>query len=163
MRTAVLLAASALIALTGTIITPAQADWRFSKWGMSVKAVAKASNGLAVPTAINERDDRGGTPLLKMPYSAGGGIEFTALFVFDEKERLAGVILDPENMSEACLALPAKLKAQYGKPESEGFSGGMADMTWRDRRGKNYVRYSGMSGYCVLSYAPLRSSASEGL
>lgn len=142
--------------------TPAHADWQFTKWGMTAKAVSAAANGRAIQTGPDERSDRGGMPLLKMPYHAGGA-DFEAFFVFDERERLVSVILDPVDMERACLALPPKLKSQYGKPENEGVSAGMLDITWRDKRSKNYVRFSGMSGYCVLSYQPLQQADSKGL
>ena len=131
MRTITLIA-TLLVLLS--LVSPAVADWQWSKWGMSVQEVIAASQNSAIATSPKEKIDNStlyAISNLKMPYRANG-MNFTAYFMFSgENEGLKCVslkILDSDKISE----LQYEVNLIYGKPDifSENTSVGLSTSVW---------------------------------
>jgi hypothetical protein len=63
-------------------VSPAKADWQYTKWGMTPQQVAAASGG----NAQLETDGRGCTGTYRV-----GKFKFDVTFEFDERARLLAV------------------------------------------------------------------------
>lgn len=145
------------------------ADWQYTRWGMTVDEVAKASNGLAQPytEASNPKYESAMTArvLLRAPYKAGD-FNFTADFLFGKSDdRLARVILRLDGANDIqCARLQGSLKDVYGTPSEVSRSSMMPTTTWRDAASGINVLYSSIgTNYCSVNYSPLATKAKSGL
>ncbi len=121
--------------LDQTLVTDAQADWEYTRWGMSRAEVVEASHNAAVP--VTEADHghfaSSGIPGLAADYRSDA-YSFRVLFFFDSAGKLetAGLVfvdVDPE-------ALAVDLEKKYGTPSSrfeKPLPGGRYWETPRDR------------------------------
>lgn len=154
-----------LVALCAVPISNAVADWQFTKWGMTPEEVSASSHGELQPTQPNERENRGGLPLLKMEYQSRD-FRFSAKFVFNKQRRLSAVILDPLDMGE-CGQIQQSVLSQYDKAEIVTRSPMSLNYAWRDHSHDNRVTFSnnlpGQFSYCVIAYESLAASTKSGL
>ncbi len=153
-------AACKMMAAFGLLVSanPADADWQYTRWGMTPQQVVAASRGLAKPyqgdpTLANPK-------LLKKlmaPYSTSN-FTFNAVFVFETTtNRLTTVhlVLSP---TSRCPDLKDAMIREYGAPQISELGGSSA--TWRDSSKGNLVYYLHVplepGGHCEISYRPLR-------
>jgi hypothetical protein len=166
-------------ALMAVLLTAsaAQADWQFTKWGMSEAELTAISENIE-PTTPAERSGMSnpyvGTALYRSGYTAMD-VKFTAYYIFDAG-KLAAVSLKPvdlENWPKVNIALDQI----YGPPvedKSKRESGGTmfcstVDKKWRDEREKNIVTAFGLScnrggnNFFSIKYMPILSAGRNGL
>ena len=108
---------------------PAQAEWEYTRWGMSVDEVVKASEGKAVPVNVNERvllkNDAQQT-LLKTQWSRGE-YSFDVFFKFDLKNSKLSELLfkstgNNEDLGIAMIeefGLPSRAQGGLSKRDSD--------------------------------------------
>ena len=113
-------------------ISPANADWAYTKWGMTADQVAKASGGSVKlltgaeqqTVATNMRHEAEGT------YS-DGGVPLRVKFTFDPTNGngLNCVFYAVADTKDAT-ALKNLMLKRYGQPSQEGGLFGMTNLTW---------------------------------
>jgi hypothetical protein len=141
------------------------ADWQYTKWGMSVDAVVKASNGIAKPDLKSQANSTGfATSLLVAPYKAGR-FEFTAHFLFDKQTQgLSRVDLKLKKPSE-CSSVWRELGDKYGEPKIEKeVSRIMEGATWWDEKANNGITIIQIGNNdCTIWYWQLTGPINKGL
>lgn len=155
-------------------MTPAKADWQYTKWGESLSSVLTKADYGVVPTTEGEQHDEGktfGLALAKTTYNASGAT-FDVRFFFTE-ERLSRVSMRIDNAKTAA-RIQTALGDQYGKPEQENQiaasrSCSRISQIWRDRDKGNIVEFSGFDCgpgqenlYHVI-YRPISDARATGL
>ncbi|MGY3610455.1 MULTISPECIES: hypothetical protein [unclassified Bradyrhizobium] len=108
------------ILLTGILAGPANANWQYTKWGMTPDQVIAASRGemkKCDATCSKQRTDTE-TALTYAKYRSGE-FSFTAFAFFgNSSNRLEYVELRLDEASKAYRLL-AELKSKYGEPTSQ--------------------------------------------
>ena len=138
----------------------AAADWRYTQWGMSPAEVKTASDRAAVDNPDRSLDADGLKAELVGPYQ-GGGVPFTAVFLFGLRDRLAAVTLNPRDLS-ACERLPALLQAHYGPPVSREGVDKAVTARWNDYANNNAVNFLDLGdGGCSIQYSRLRDAQTD--
>lgn len=140
------------------MVSPAAADWQYTRWGMTPKQVVVASKGAArqnenvVADTGTHRNERA---LLAAPFSAGR-LSFQAQFFFDNaQQKLVKVRLILAGGAD-CSDVRAELMNLYGQPLSQ--AAGVV-VRWRDTKRRNTVTLANWgAGGCNLEYEPLDSS-----
>ena len=153
-----------------TVPLPAKADWQFTKWGMSVNDVMKASKGIAKVTAADAAPNDKVRLLAKlaMPYTTGA-FAFDATFYFDAANRLQSVHLELEKGDRHSLL--GSLSAKYGEPESQSIlSASAAEIdVWRTSIDQIIFstvgddRFPEIAPVTFLDYRPRSDAANKGL
>src|SRR5580704_5550110 len=149
------------LALVSCGARPAQADWEYTKWGMTPGQVVSAAKNLTRKSSDLRPDSDGNVTKLVAPYRSGK-FSFEAQFGFDAADRLSSVtlVLNDKfagmdmnmgadmnmnmNMDQGgCHDLLASVKTTYGPPQA-GRSAHMqySIETWQDRKSKNTVTYT---------------------
>ena len=157
----------------------AEADWEYTKWGMTPGQVASAAKNLTKISSDLHPDSDGNVTKLVAPYKSGK-FSFEAQFGFDAADRLSSVTLVLKdkfagmdmsmgadmNMTMdqgGCHDLQASVKTTYGPPQG----GGSAHMqyaieTWQDQKNKNNVTYTVLDGVgCYVQYSAIKSVAAD--
>ncbi|TXN08920.1 hypothetical protein FV222_00165 [Methylobacterium sp. WL103] len=134
---------------------PAQADWQYTRFGMTVGEVVAASGGVAKTNTDRSRDGREFESLLVAPYT-GNGFTFTSVFRFDRKtKRLITVELELENTSR-CSNLEKNLYQSYHEPIETDKGIGVVTVTWHDASKKNIVSLTALPpSFCTVRYDPI--------
>lgn len=164
-----------VLALACCGASAAQADWKYTKWGMTPQQVVRASTNLARPGSDPRPDSDGNVSKLVAPYQSGKFV-FEAQFGFDTAQRLSSVTLVLNDKSASmhmgadmkmgqgqCHDLQMRVNAEYGPPQG----GGTADMlysiqTWQDRKNKNNVKYAVLYGTgCYVQYSAVKPPAAH--
>ncbi|WP_043062132.1 hypothetical protein [Brucella anthropi] len=155
-------------------LTPAKADWQYTKWGESLSSVLAKTDRSIAPTTASEQHDEGktfGQALAKTTYEASG-TTFDVRFFFTD-ERLSRVSLRMDNAKTAA-RIQTALGDQYGKPELESqiaasMSCSRISQIWRDQDKGNIVEFSGFdcgpgqeNRYHVI-YRPISDAGTTGL
>lgn len=142
----------AITLLAACAATPAAADWRFTKWGMTQAEVVAAGEGQVVPSGFRNKYQ----PLvIKGPYEVGG-IKFKQVrFVF-ENDKLTMVALDTHAFNQD--ELHKMLSASFGEATRKDAyrTGPITDttLTFRDAaKGNAITLHCGLE--CNVQYAPL--------
>lgn len=133
----------------------AQADWQYTKWGMTAGEIKDAAKGKQTSPISGEEVLRGARN--------GSAFNFKILFGFNtgRPRRLAAIQLMLEHATnDRCTQLGDALKAIYGKPvkdtaDEAGFS--QPHNRWIDRKRSNAVTLVGRDK-CSVTYTPLGSS-----
>jgi hypothetical protein len=137
-------------ALACVAASPAEADWQYTRWGMTPKQVVAASRGAAKPNTDGEATRDNYKTLLRAPFVAGEH-RFTASFIFNNQNRLIRISLGLTGGN--CERLGFDLRSQYG----DAVRG--LPYRWRDERRKNNVAYMDWGGgNCVVEYWPFDAS-----
>lgn len=146
------------------ISSQAQADWQYTKWGMTKDQVQKASKGKAAAGNFGEKATGDSPALLSAPYSAQQ-FTFTAYFHFT-KGKLSLIELELDD-PEKCPRLIAELGSRYGQTLDQSEFGPLRTAEWRDTKGKNRVTIvqakapaSSDIRSCTLRYLPLADESS---
>lgn len=143
--------------------TSANADWKYTRWGMSDEELATLASAIEPATPAEERAV-GNPPLEAARYKAGhtaAGLEFTVYFLFDTANQLVAVSLQPRDPN-AWLMANTLLEDSYGQPvvdDNEDQSGCTAIMRgWRAETEGNAVRLDALT--CYDHYTPETSRSS---
>jgi hypothetical protein len=157
----------ALVSLTMALVGSAQADWQYTKWGMTEAEVVAASNGSAVASDAKQLgmnfDKPGIETKLTAPYTAGQFI-FDARFSFSkDRGALARVQLWPVDKMQ-CTRLQTELATKYGRPTHSRVDQIGRTTYWKDEQARNVTSFSSVLGAtCYVSYDPIATAASGGL
>jgi hypothetical protein len=161
----ILLAAAVIVALLSMPMA-AQADWQYTKWGMNIEAVARASQGaLRVPTMEERRAETiGSEPELIGPYRTSG-FAFTSYFYFGQSGLRMVMLIAIDALQTR--AIVESLRGLYGEPVEVSRVVSLVKSRWRDDRSNNsietYDLVSSASMPIQINYKPLRSGAEKGL
>jgi hypothetical protein len=168
---------AALVALLTA--SSAQADWQFTKWGMSESELKSLSANIIQTTAAESNDHSNpsvGRALYKSGYRASD-VDFAAYFWFNAG-RLVAVELTPRNITQDGPKVNITLGQIYGAPiedKSRSMVGGnmfcnVIDRKWRSEREANVITAYGMTcnkgntkDIFNVRYTPILSSGSSGL
>ena len=153
----------------------AEADWEYTKWGMSPQQVLNASKNPTRESFDLHPDSDGNVTKLVTPYRSGKFL-FEAQFGFDTGDRLSSVTLvlndksagmdmgaDTNMKQGPCYDLLVSVKSAYGPPQG----GGSAHMqytieTWQDQKNKNNVKYTVLDGVgCYVQYSAFKSAGAH--
>jgi hypothetical protein len=174
MKAVALVAASMM-----TLAAQANADWQYTKWGMSESELTSLGENIK-PTTPAEKSGHSnpyvGNAIYKSGYIAAD-IKFTAYYWFNAG-KLAAVELVPVDLEQGPKA-NLTLDQVYGAPiedKSRPMNGGtifctVLDRKWRSEREKNIITVSSLrcnSGhrerdFFSIRYAPILSTGSTGL
>src|SRR5580704_14891470 len=157
----------------------AEADWEYTKWGMTPQQVISAAKNRTRKSSDLHPDSDGNVTKLVAPYKSGK-FSFEAQFGFDAADRLSSVTLVLNDKSAGmdmdmgadmnmnmdhggCHDLQVSVKTAHGPPQG----GGSAHMqysieTWRDQKNKNNVTYTVLDGVgCYVQYSAIKSAAAD--
>lgn len=156
--------ACAMLALS-CIVSPALADWQYTKWGMTVGDVLSASNGQMKPCTPKACEGPSGgalDPKAFGPYSAGE-FNFTAFAMFDDRGALAKVYLRLDDPSKY-LRLQHALAVKYGAPTRED-AGFLKIIYWQPDNDRIEMRRIGETKPQLVSleYYPRVNASNKGL
>jgi hypothetical protein len=167
----ILLAAAVIVALLSMPMA-AQADWQYTKWGMSAEQALRASAGQLRLPGFEERrshviNDR--QPEL-IGRHATSSFRFSAALYFGATPRagLDFVVLMSEDRSRRQTnAIIESLRGLYGEPSEARISQLTKTYRWRDDRANNSIEvydywFADNQGL-QINYKPLRSGAEKGL
>lgn len=113
MRTRSVLIAAVVLGVSG----PAQAEWEFARWGMSVDDVVAASNGVAAKVKKDRAKRVWDFDRLAAGSWEEDGIDYELSFYFDSKEKTLKLVdLVPKETD--CDRVIANYAAKYGAPRS---------------------------------------------
>lgn len=114
----------------------AQADWQYTRWGMSPAEVVESSKGAVRWSNWNERNIDGIEVVGRYSTEA---FDFTVTFDFKLK-RLVSVRLDPTNPAQND-AIRSAIMARYGNSLFREGTQFVSTFTWRDGEGGNLVKF----------------------
>lgn len=157
----------------------AQADWEYTKWGMTPEQVASAAKNLTRASSDLHPDSDGNITKLVAPYHSGK-FSFEAQFGFNAadglssvtlvlKDKFAGMDMGMDmgagmNMDRGgCRDLLVSVKTTYGPPQG-GHSAHMqySIETWQDRKNKNDVTYTVLDGVgCYVQYSAIKAAGAR--
>ena len=141
----------------------ANADWQYTRWGMTPEQVQSAARGkLSPPTAQDACSACSSAPLLTGAYSAGGQ-QFRVSFEFSEGKTLSAVVLATPSTGRTwgCNDLFDSLSLKYGVPVARAplsGDGTLPNSRWLDQHDDNTVFFNDASqqtGMCEIRYSPL--------
>ena len=143
------------------LAAPAAAEWQYTLWGMSAAEVQAASEGGARPNLDRTLDAGGLKAELTAPYQ-GEQVLFTAVFLFDETEKLRVVTLKPIGEA-ACPAIVQILSANHGMPEGRADMIHATTLRWDDTDDDNLIVYADLGpGDCTIQYSELPPTQPDG-
>jgi hypothetical protein len=155
----------------------ANADWEYTKWGMTPQQVVSAAKNRTRKSSDLHPDSDGNVTKLVAPYQSGK-FSFEAQLGFDAADRLSSVTLvlndksagmdmgmgADMNMDQGvCHDLQVSVKTAHGPPQG----GGSAHMqysieTWQDQKNKNNVTYTVLDGVgCYVQYSAIKSAGAH--
>ena len=157
----------------------AEADWEYTKWGMTPQQVISAAKNRTRKSSDLHPDSDGNVTKLVAPYKSGK-FSFEAQFGFDAADRLSSVTLVLKdkfagmdmnmgadmnmNMDQGgCHNLLASVKTTYGPPQG-GRSAHMQYIieTWQDRKNKNTVTYTVLDRVgCYVQYSAIKPAGAQ--
>ena len=150
----------ATVALAASAV-PAGADWQYTQWGMTPDQVKAASDGAATDNADRLRDVDGLKAALVAPYQ-GETVAFTAVFLFNEQDRLRYVTLNPIGKL-SCPQVVQTLADHYGAPGNRADMVRASTMRWNDLGADNLVVYLDLGGGdCSVQYSKLPPTRPDG-
>ncbi|MFO1183940.1 MAG: hypothetical protein U1E56_04055 [Bauldia sp.] len=173
-----------VLALACCAASAAEADWEYTKWGMSPQQVVAASKNLAKESTDLSRDSDGNVTKLIAPYQ-GGKFSFEAQFAFDPSDKLASVTLvlydqlsgldvhldmhgdiaEGMNMTVdlgICHDLDMRINTVYGAASYSGANHRYAIEKWQDPKNKNNVKYTALFDVgCFVQYSVIQSAGAN--
>ena len=152
----------ALSTLLVALACPASADWQYTKWGMTVDEVIKASSGKATRIDDSRRDSEMQKTMATAPFVAGEFV-FQADFMFGRKDQKLHTVklkLKQGNGHSLCAAL----ENRYGKPISKSKTEVTELAKWVDTENNNSVIWLVIGGeFTSLQYTPVIGDAEKKL
>jgi hypothetical protein len=157
-----------VVMMTTALVSPAAADWQYSRWGMTVDQVATASKGQlrpCTPALCDKKWTDNEEARLTGDYRSGE-FKFSAAAFFSKKAvKLEWVDLELKQADQGNALLGA-LRSKYGEPASRSVTQIMRIEVWRD--GKDQVSFVGLgiggnfSSVSVI-YRPRVTESNKGL
>jgi len=155
--------ALALFSVVGT----AQADWQYTKWGMTVSQAQAASQGQLKP--CTQQDGKGqttekSTALLYGPYRSGE-FSFTSFLFFNKSsnklDHVSLKLIDSLKSNE----LIGAVRSRYGEPSSHSKSALMDVWMWHEKTDQVSILVigNGATATAELMYQPRITSSNRGL
>ena len=157
----------------------ANADWEYTKWGMTPGQVAGAAKNLARKSSDLHPDSDGNVTKLVAPYKSGK-FSFEAQFGFDATNRLSSVTLVLNDKSAAmdmdmgadttmkmdhgvCHDLGVSVKTMYGPRQGGAAAHALYTIeTWQDQKNKNNVKYTVLDGIgCYVQYSAIKPAGAH--
>ncbi len=160
MRTAIFLVPLAALSLAA----PAQADWQYTRWGMSPEQVAGASAGSVSLDSGTANDEIPGEKVGARGTYSSGPYNFKVVFYFSERKLVdVRLRLISDNILDDAWKLKNDLDGIYGRPFAE--SGGIGPIiTYHDPGKNNRVDLIIITNkFANLEYRPLRNASASGL
>jgi hypothetical protein len=152
--------------------TAAQADWQYTKWGMTAEQALRAAGGQLRTPTIQERGARaaGDRQPELVGQHATSSFRFTVALFFGATPRsgLDLVVLMSEDRSRKQTgAIIESLRGLYGEPVQASVTRLAKTYRWRDERANNSIEvydywFADNQGM-QINYKPLRSGAEKGL
>jgi hypothetical protein len=143
---------SALTALAAAPLSlwtvSAQADWQYTKWGMTPSEVMRASSGKATANADQGKNTDFGKVKLAASYQVKD-IALKVYFQFDKDDKLSLVLLDVIDPAN-CYKAESLLSHLYGKDEYGSQFADIKIKRWRDVNNRNIVSYWYVGGKCDI-------------
>jgi hypothetical protein len=156
----------------------AQADWQYTKWGMTPAEVASAANHQTRKSTDLHPDSDGNITRLVAPYKTRKST-MEAQFGFDAADKLASVtlVLNDKSASmdmvmdmgadmmklnqQPCHDLRVNLGMLYGPRQGGGAAHALYSIeTWRDAKNKNDVKFTVLDGAgCYVQYSAIKAGA----
>ena len=147
--------------VTMAAATPARANWQYTQWGMSPDQVKLASDGTARDNGDRKLDADGVKATLTAPYE-GAALPFTAVFLFDARDRLEYVTLNPIGQISCPVVLQA-LSANHGTPTGTDDMVHASTRRWDDVENDNLVVFLDLGqGNCSIQYSKLPNTQPRG-
>jgi hypothetical protein len=141
---------------------PAEANWQFTKWGMTeaqVTAASKQQMSSVPPQSVGLPTLGKGEPRLKMDYHSGN-LAFDAYFIFDSSGRLSAIDLRTNATND--VEVTSALRSKYGKPiREEPADNDFTLMEWVSD--KDDIRYGRFLDDIDIVYSARRSGNASGL
>jgi hypothetical protein len=140
----------------------ANADWQYTRWGMTKSETVTASGRSAkTPRDPDTFDNDKLKHLLSAPYISED-FRFVAKFYFNTKERLVEVRLELADLKK-CSSLVGALRNTYGQTETDHSSaGGLSVLKWRDSVHGNIVLISELKdSWCNVLYQPIKKAGQK--
>ncbi len=144
--------------------TVANADWQYTKWGMTVDEVMRSSKLRAkTPTKVNIAANGHILHLLSAPYKANS-FKFTAEFWFNKNnKRLNMVKLVLINLSQ-CNEITSNMRDIYGIPYYQNKTDYSIVTKWHDEINKNSILMSEYgNATCSIQYSSRNTPTKSGL
>lgn len=143
------------ISLSLCTVTPALADWQYTRWGMTPAQVQKAAKGAAkVTSELPEELVAGMSYRLVAPYTAGE-FQFIAYFAFDAHDHLRLVLLDLVSGEPASLLM--SLNRKYGEAKMP------RPIDWQWRTARDAILFTPSKSGAHLTYNQLVGPSEKGL
>lgn len=136
---------------------PADAHWRYTRYGMSPAQVIAASGG-KVGRGTGQPGPTEGTVNGAAGRFDADGYSYAANFYF-RRNRLVEVRLDLDG-EENCLRLRDDFARIYGQP-SDFRESIVNHWTWRDEKWANHVKLMTLGRYCQIRYVELKPGATD--
>jgi hypothetical protein len=167
MRRTIAVIAIALLLSMG--VAPANADWQYTKWGMTPQQVVEASGGKIKRLEKPRQGRPGEIALLEGPYETGN-LKFRATFVFRDAEpkpltMVNLTFLDSEKLT--CRGVHEALFAKYGEPMHSTYDPMTRDrhLFWQEKLVNLDIELYRTIGdiFCFVTYRPLVTEENRGL
>ena len=143
------------------LATPASANWQYTRWEMTPAEVIAASNGAARNNGNRGFDAEGVKAKLIAPFT-GESEAFTAVFLFDDEEKLKEVTLTPMRQ-ESCPSIRDRLRSHYGQSAADTDMVHAGVTRWDDFDDKNLVVFLQLENDgCTIQYSKLHNTSPNG-
>jgi hypothetical protein len=144
------------------VASPIQADWQYTRWGMTPNQINEASSGNAsqIPPREGSRTING--EMLAHGSYVSGPYKFGVDFFFNELG-LSQVTLHPVS-KEHCATIVRDLTGKYGDPVSvTKLPMQVLSLVWRDVTPNNEIRFNAEGSVdCSIVYTPIRPMLTKG-
>lgn len=138
----------------------ANADWQYTRWGMSPSEVLNASGGSAQINTDRGLDAGNGMAKIVAPYRVQD-FNFSAVFRFNKSDKLIQVVLNAKN--HQCALVEALPERTYGPVQAKDKTFFSRATIWWDRPNKNQIMFYQLNdGACSVQYRPLEEGGAAG-
>ncbi len=149
--------------LAMTVSTSAHADWQYTKWGMNVDEVIRASSGTAFAAKDEERSfDLGSTRAAVAKYKTTDGYEFNVNFFFNNASHVLDMVELIWPNGRTCDNVVQRVENTYG-PAGVSKTDPNAGKTykWWDSQHRNFLVLTAF-GECTLTYQKWEEAGADG-
>lgn len=157
---------TALTLLVATAVaTPAQADWQWSRWGMTIEQLRAAAPYPLMPFSMPDIDRDDSVSRIGGSHAVSGR-RFAVVFRFSSADALNAVLLMP-NDNSLCPTLISELTNANGQPIATHADRYSHSVRWRNSATGNDIEVSQVNDgpvitYCMIEYRPIRSATDLG-
>ncbi|MBO1022836.1 hypothetical protein IPV08_23025 [Methylobacterium sp. SD274] len=142
-------------------VTQANADWQYTRWGMTVDEVNEAS-GKSLTTYRDDSEAKSNNQSLLIGGYKSDDIHFNTYFRFGKTSKLLETII-LKAAPKLCGRVESRLIQTYGKPfKTDNIDKVLVSHQWFDRANNNKVDFIAHTGRCDVSYEPLPMPGAKG-